>query len=154
MLGQRGLELGRDRAGQLAQVDLLGAQLERAGLQPGEVEQVDRELAQPLDLLGDLRRGSGAGCRASSSSSSSSSTKPPSEKIGVRSSCEAVAMNFLRAGSSCGELALHVVEGGGQLAELVARVDRDRLAEIAGGDPLGGVLQALDPRGQPARGQM
>ena len=34
---------------------------------------------------------------ASSSSSSSSSTKPPSEKIGVRSSCEAVAMNFLRA---------------------------------------------------------
>ena len=33
----------------------------------------------------------------SGSSSSSSSTKPPSEKIGVRSSCEALAMNCLRA---------------------------------------------------------
>ena len=37
-------------------------------------------------------RASGSG-----SSSSSSSTKPPSEKIGVRSSCEALAMNSLRA---------------------------------------------------------
>ena len=37
----------------------------------------------------------------SRSASSSSSTNPPSEKIGVRSSCDAVAMNFLRADSSC-----------------------------------------------------
>ena len=37
---------------------------------------------------------------SSSSSSSSSSRKPPSEKIGVRSSCEAEAMNCLRAVSS------------------------------------------------------
>ena len=35
-----------------------------------------------------------------SSSSSSSSTKPPRLKIGVRSSCEALAMNCLRAESS------------------------------------------------------
>ena len=34
------------------------------------------------------------------SSSSSSSTKPPRLKIGVRSSCEALAMNALRALSS------------------------------------------------------
>ena len=38
---------------------------------------------------------------SSSSSSSSSSRKPPSEKIGVRSSCEAVAMKRRRAVSTC-----------------------------------------------------
>ena len=37
----------------------------------------------------------------SSCSSWSSSTNPPSEKIGVRSSCEAFAMNSLRARSTC-----------------------------------------------------
>ncbi len=37
---------------------------------------------------------------SSSSSSRSSSTKPPSEKIGVRSSCDAVATNSLRATST------------------------------------------------------
>jgi hypothetical protein len=49
------------------------------------------------------------------------------------------------------QLALHVAEGERQLPELVAGVDLDRVAEVAGGDPLGGDLQALDPRGDPAR---
>ena len=84
----------------------------------------------------------------SRSSSSSSSTNPPSEKIGVRSSCEAVAMNFLRVCSSWRELALHLVEGDRQLAELVARVDRDRVVEVAGRDLLGGELEPLDPLAQ------
>ena len=54
VLGEGGLELTRHRPGQLAEVDLLGTQLERAGLQPREVEQIDRQLAQALDLLLDL----------------------------------------------------------------------------------------------------
>ena len=77
----------------------LGAQLERAGLQPGEVEQVGRELAEAGDLLADLVR-KRSRVSSSRSSSCSSSRKPPSEKIGVRSSCEAVAMKRLRAESS------------------------------------------------------
>ena len=66
--------------------------------------------------------------------SSSSSTKPPREKIGVRSSCEALAMNSLRALSSSRQAPLHLVEGARQLAELVGGVDRDRLVEVAVGD--------------------
>ena len=45
-------------------------------------------------------RTNSARASGSGSSSSSSSTNPPSEKIGVRSSCEALAMNCLRALSS------------------------------------------------------
>ena len=43
------------------QVDLLGPQLERAGLELGQVEQVDRQLAQPLDLRLDLIQEAPAG---------------------------------------------------------------------------------------------
>ena len=61
VLGERRLELARHRPRQLAEVDLLGPQLERAGLEPREVEQVDRQLAQPLDLLADLVQEAPAG---------------------------------------------------------------------------------------------
>ena len=81
---------------------------------------------------------------SSRSSSWSSSTKPPSEKIGVRSSCEALAMNSLRALVDARELALHLVEGARELAELVLGVDRDRRREVAGRDLGGGALEPLD----------
>ena len=71
---------------------------------------------------------------SSSSSSWSSSTKPPSEKIGVRSSCEAFAMNSLRAPSTRASCCLHLVERARELAELVLGVDGQRLDEVAGGD--------------------
>ena len=69
------------------------------GVQPRQVEQVHRELLQPLHLLGH-RVEELARVASSRSSSWSSSTKPPREKIGVRSSCEAVATNSLRATST------------------------------------------------------
>ncbi len=53
-----------------------------------------------------------------------------------------------------GELPLHVVERDGQLTELVGRVDRDRVLEIAGGDLLGGALQSLDPLGERPRDEI
>ncbi len=90
----------------------------------------------------------------SRSSSSSSSTNPPKEKIGVRSSCEAVAMNFLRADSSWASWRCIVVEGDRQLPQLVARVHRDRLIEVPGRHLLGGQLEALDPLGQRPRHQV
>ena len=90
---------------------------------------------------------------SSSSSSSSSSTKPPSEKSGVRSSCEAVAMNCLRARSSCASWRCMSLKATRELAELVVGVDRDRAREVAGGDLLGRLLQALDALRERARDQ-
>ena len=63
MLGQAGLELRGDRAGELADVDLLRAQLQRAGLELRQVQQVDRELAQALDLIPDLVEEPASGLR-------------------------------------------------------------------------------------------
>ena len=47
------------------------------------------------------------------------------------------------------ELPLHVVERHRQLAQLVARVDRDWAVEVSRRDLLGGSLEPLDPLGQP-----
>ena len=101
----------RHSARQLAEVDPLAAHLDRVGVELREVEQVGRELRQPLDLLAHRRARTRSRSAGSGSSSSSSSTNPPSEKIGVRSSCEALAMNSLRALSSAREPLLHLVEG-------------------------------------------
>ena len=73
-----------------------------------------------VDLLAQLVAGRRARVSSSSSSSSSSSRKPPSEKIGVRSSCEAVAMKRLRAVSSSASWRCIVVERARELTELVA----------------------------------
>ena len=51
VLGQRRGELAGDRARQLRQVDGLASQLDRAGVQARQVEQVDRELLQAGHLL-------------------------------------------------------------------------------------------------------
>ena len=50
-----------------------------------------------------------------------------------------------------GELVLHLVERDRELPQLVARVDRDRVPELAGGDLLGRQLEALDALRQRAR---
>ena len=55
-------------------------------------------------------RGTPAASSSSSSSSAISSRNPPSEKSGVRSSWEALAMNSRRARSRCGEPQPHPVE--------------------------------------------
>jgi hypothetical protein len=94
----------------------------------------------------------------SGSSSARSSTKPPSEKIGVRSSWEALAMNSLRALSSRGEALLHLVERACELTHLVRALVRDPRREVALGDLLRRLLQAVQalgvrPGGEPARGQ-
>ena len=98
-------------------------------------------------------RASGSG-----SSSSSSSTKPPREKIGVRSSCEALAMNSLRALSRSREAPLHLVEGPRELAELVGGVDRDRGAKSPSATFCAALLQPpqaarVRPRGEEAGDQ-
>ncbi len=86
-------------------------------------------------------RTNSARATGSGSSSSSNSTKPASEKIGVRSSCDAFAMNSLRALSRRREPLLHLVERARELADLVGRVDRDRRVEVAPGDLLRRLLE-------------
>ena len=96
---QRGRELAATSRASCAEVGRLGPQLERAGLQAerssSSVASLRRRSTWSRTCSTNWRRVS-----SSSSSSASSSRKPPSEKIGVRSSCEAVAMNCLRAESS------------------------------------------------------
>ena len=90
-------------------------ELDATGVEPGEVEQIGRELRQPRRPARGRCRGTPSACPSSRSSSSSSSRKPPSEKIGVRSSCDALAMNSRRARSSPGEPQAHPVERRRQL---------------------------------------
>ena len=107
-----------------ADVGRLGAQLERPGLELRQVEQVGGELLQPPDLVAHLGEERLRASRRRGPRPASSSRKPPSEKIGVRSSCDAVAMKRLRASSSCAELALHVVQRERELARARRRSRR------------------------------
>ena len=81
---------------------------------------------------------------SSRSSSASSSRKPPSEKIGVRSSCDAVAMNCLRARSSRASWRCMSSNAARELAELVVGVGADRAREVARRDLARGALEPPD----------
>ena len=72
----------------------------------------------------------------------------------MRSSCDAEAMNCLRARVEPGELALHVVERGRELAQLVVGVGLDRVGEVAGRHLPRGLLEPLDARGERARDEV
>src|SRR5581483_1339266 len=50
------------------------------------------------------------------------------------------------------EPAAHAVERAGELAELVPSAVLDRLGEVAGGDPVGGALEAANPPREERRG--
>ena len=78
---------------------------------------------------------------SSRSSSRSSSTNPPSEKIGVRSSCEAVATNSLRATSTRRSWLCISLNARVSWPELVAGVDGQRVDEVPGGHLLGRGLE-------------
>ena len=51
MLGEPRVELARDRARELREVHRLGVELDRAGVEARQVEQVHRQLLEPLHLL-------------------------------------------------------------------------------------------------------
>ena len=71
---------------------------------------------------------------SSSSSSASSSRNPPSEKIGVRSSCDAVAMNCSRATWSCASWRCMSSKASARSPELVVALGLDARGEVARGD--------------------
>ena len=94
-------ELGRELVADHGEVEALVGDREPAGIHPREIEQVGRELRQPRRPGRASRSGTPPAsrrraprrCRAARGS-------PASEKSGVRSSCEALAMNSPRARSS------------------------------------------------------
>ena len=150
VLGQRRLELPGHRARQLAEVDLLGAELERAGLELREVEQVDRQLAQPLDLRAHLLEEAAAGLGIELLVLEQ--LDEPAEREDRRAQLVRGGGDELLAGQvELPELALHLVEGDRELAELVGRVDRDRALELTRRHSLGRLLKALDPLASAAR---
>ena len=100
VLRGRRRELAGDLARQLADVGRLGRSSSAPASSRERSSSSVASLRMPLDLRRAAGRGTGARVSSSRSSSASSSRKPPSEKIGVRSSCEADAMNCLRARSS------------------------------------------------------
>ena len=104
--------------GERGEVEPLALDGQPAGVETREVEQLRGELRQPVDLL--AHRGHELGLRLRSSSSSAiSSRKPPREKSGVRSSCDALAMNSPPGVLELRQPLPHPLEGGASCAKLV-----------------------------------
>ena len=127
-----------------AEVGRLGAQLERAGLELRQVEQVGRELLQPLDLLAQL--GEERLARLGVEVLVLEQLEEAAEREDRRAQLvrgggdEALARRVELA-----ELALHVVERDRELAELVVGSTTKRPVRSPRGDAPRGALEALDP---------
>ena len=89
---------------------------------------------------------------SSRSSSRKSSRKPPSEKIGVRSSCEALAMNSRRASSRRASRRRIRSKAAASSPSSSRPRSSTGCVEIAGGDPLGGAFQPANPAREHRRG--
>ena len=89
-------ELLGNAPGDIGQAYRVAADVDRVGVELGEVEEVDGELRQPVDLLAHRANELGP-CLRVGVFVLEQLDEPDSEKIGVRSSCEALAMNSLRA---------------------------------------------------------
>ena len=97
------------------------------------------------------RRGTRRASRRRPRRSSSSSRNPASEKSGVRSSCEAFAMNSPRARSSVASCSrIRSKARASWPSSSGASID-DRLVEAAVGDPLGRSLEPPDPAREQGR---
>ena len=143
----RAPELLGDRPRGLGEVDGPFHDRQLARIEAGEVEQIGREPRQPGHLRAHLLQELAARRRSSRSSSAISSRKPPSEKSGVRSSCEALAMNSRRARSRSASRSRIVVERARELADFVPHRSTHRLLEVTCSDaPCRGFEPAEAPR--------
>ncbi len=148
VLGERGLELPRDRARQLAEVDLLLSQLQRPGLELGEVEQVNGELSQALDLVSNLIEEAAPGIRVELFVLQE--LDKPAQREDRRPQLMGCGGDeLLPRGLELRELSLHVVERDRELTELVSRVHRNRAVEVPGRNLFGRQLEPLHAPCQP-----
>ncbi len=133
-----------------ARVDLLGAQLERARLQPREIEEIDGQLAQAPHLVADLVQEAAPRLRVEVLVLEQ--LQEPAQREHRRAQLVGGGGDELLAGQlELLELLLHLVERDGQLPELVGGVDPDRMAELARRHPLGRRLEPPDALGQGQR---
>ena len=108
----------------------LAADLDRVGVELREVEQVDRELGQPVDLL--AHRPHELGPRLGVGVLLVEQLDEPGEREDRRPQLVRGVGDELLAGAvEHREALLHLVEGHRELADLVAGVDRDRGREVA-----------------------
>ena len=140
VLLQGRLELAGDVARQRREVGGLGAQLDGAGLQPREVEQVGGELAQARDLLADLRQEAIA--RLVVEVLVLQQLEEPAEGEDRRAQLVRGRGDEALAGRvQLGELQAHAVERAAELSELVGAPEREPRREVAARHPLGALLE-------------
>src|SRR6185436_9494645 len=115
-------------ARELTDVGRLRTQLQRAGLQPRQVEQLGRELAHALDLaaqlLEELAPGLVVEVLVGEQLEEAAEREDRRPQLVRRRGDELLARAVEPR-----ELVLHVVERGRELAELVVRVGPDRVRE-------------------------
>ena len=137
-------ELERDVAGEGVEVDGVGLDDDRPGVELGEVEQVGGELGQPLDLLAHRVHELGPllGARVLVLEQLDEAAEAEDRRAQL---VRGVGDELFAGSVELGQAALHFVEGAGELAELARGVDRDAAAEVAVGDLAGRVLEPRDP---------
>ena len=142
VLVERGCKLRRHARREIAEVGRLGTQLERAGLQARQVEQVGGELAEPRDLLAhdrdELAPRLVVEVLVLEQLEEAAEREDRRTQLVRRGRDEAPAR-----GLDLGELALHVVQRARELAELVVAVGREDGPEVTGRDALGAALEQL-----------
>ena len=134
----------------LGQVDRLLLDAEAAGVEAREVEQVGRELRQPLDLLAhrarNSRRVSLVEVLVVEQLEKAAEREDRRPQL-VRRVRDELPPRVLEAGQPLA----HALEGAGELAELVAAASTIGSSNLPARDPLGAPLEPADPAGRRAR---
>ena len=137
-------ELAHEPAGGGGQVDRLVDHLDRARVEPRQVEQVGGELGQPRHLLAHRQQELLA--RGGVEVLLVQQLQEPRQREERRAQLvRGVGDEVLARPVDLGEPGLHEVERAGQAAELVRVLVADGLVEAAGGDPARGRLELADP---------
>ena len=126
-------ELECDVAGKGAEVDGVGFDDDRSGVELGEVEQVGGQLGQPLDLLAHRVDELGPLLRARVLVLEQLDEAAEAEDRRAQL-VRGVGDELFAGAVELGEAALHFVECPGELSELARGIDRDAAAEVAIGD--------------------
>ena len=143
LLRRRRRELAGDHAAERADVGGLGAQLERSGLQAREVQQVGRQLAEPVDLPADLLDERAP--RLVVELLVGEELEEPAQREDRRAQLVRRRRDeALACGVELRELDPHPFERHRELTELVGRVDREARGEVAARHAGGRGLQPPD----------
>ena len=150
---ERWHEFLRDGVGERDQVHALGRQVERAGVEPREIEQVGGQLLQPLHLLGDRLEELRA--RLVVELLVLQQLDEPAQREDRRAELvRRVGDELTPRAVDPFQLALHLVECARQLPELVLGVHRERRDEPARRDLLRRALESLHPAREPPGDQI